>query len=112
MSDQPPDGSAANEPEPEKPPRVRGKVISFNRNRGFGFASGPDGRSFFVHHTELIDPGVTFLVEGQEVEFTPASDPRGDRATQVHLRSPRVGAQAFRTRRRKSRQRGAPSTDS
>jgi cold shock CspA family protein len=89
------------EPETADTERLRGSIVSFNRNRGFGFVAVPDGRSFFIHYTELADPDVTFLVQDQEVEFTPVSDPRGNRAVQVRLVSPRIAAQTFRTRRRR-----------
>lgn len=55
--------------EKEKP-RLRGKVLWFKENLGYGFIrDDTSGADYFVHHTQLEMDGFRRLEEGQVVEF-------------------------------------------
>jgi CspA family cold shock protein len=63
--------------------RVIGTVKWFNGSKGYGFISREDGDDVFVHHSAIQAEGFRNLEEGQRVEFTIESDPKGLRAAQV-----------------------------
>ena len=63
--------------------RVTGTVKWFNGSKGYGFISREDGDDVFVHHSAIQAEGFRNLEEGQRVEFTVESDPKGLRAAQV-----------------------------
>ena len=63
--------------------RVTGTVKWFNGSKGYGFISREDGDDVFVHHSAIQSEGFRNLQEGQRVEFTVESDPKGLRAAQV-----------------------------
>jgi CspA family cold shock protein len=63
--------------------RVIGTVKWFNGSKGYGFISREDGDDVFVHHSAIQAEGFRNLQEGQRVEFTIESDPKGLRAAQV-----------------------------
>jgi len=63
--------------------RVTGTVKWFNGSKGYGFISREDGEDVFVHHSAIQSEGFRNLEEGQRVEFTIESDPKGFRAAQV-----------------------------
>jgi CspA family cold shock protein len=63
--------------------RVNGTVKWFNGSKGYGFISREDGDDVFVHHSAILAEGFRNLEEGQRVEFTIESDPKGLRAAQV-----------------------------
>ena len=57
-----------------------GTVKFYNESKGYGFIQGEDGLDYFVHASDL-DGEV--LREREEVEFTPTSNERGNKATRV-----------------------------
>jgi CspA family cold shock protein len=63
--------------------RVIGTVKWFNGSKGYGFISREGGDDVFVHHSAIQSEGYRNLEEGQRVEFTIESDPKGLRAAQV-----------------------------
>jgi CspA family cold shock protein len=63
--------------------RVIGTVKWFNGSKGYGFISREDGDDVFVHYSAIQAEGFRNLEEGQRVEFTIESDPKGLRAAQV-----------------------------
>jgi CspA family cold shock protein len=63
--------------------RVTGTVKWFNGSKGYGFISREGGDDVFVHHSAIQAEGYRNLQEGQRVEFTIESDPKGLRAAQV-----------------------------
>jgi CspA family cold shock protein len=63
--------------------RVIGTVKWFNGSKGYGFISREGGDDVFVHHSAIQAEGFRNLQEGQRVEFSIESDPKGLRATQV-----------------------------
>ncbi len=62
---------------------MKGKVKFFNRNKGFGFIAGEDGKEYFVHQTGLRE-GV-ILNENDSVTFDVEQGDRGLKAVNVEL---------------------------
>jgi len=62
----------------------QGTIKILVSEKGFGFIEGDKGELFF-HHSSV--QGTTFeaLQEGQKVEFTEGSGPKGPRAESVSL---------------------------
>lgn len=60
------------------------QVKWFNESKGFGFLSA-DGKDYFVHYKSIIADGFRVLHEGDLVEFTPESSPKGLVARDVKL---------------------------
>lgn len=59
---------------------MKGKVKFFNEQKGFGFIVGEDGLDYFVH---VSDIGQETLYDDEDVEFTPSTNNRGRKATQI-----------------------------
>ncbi len=52
------------------PLTMKGKVVRFDDSRGFGFIESTDGKTVFVHYTQIVDnEPFKSLKVGQEVEF-------------------------------------------
>jgi cold shock protein len=60
-----------------------GTVKFFNREKGYGFISRPDGDDVFVHYSNIEGAGYRNLEEGQEVEFEIGPGRKGDEARNV-----------------------------
>ncbi len=68
----------------EQSMKEQGTVKWFNNSKGFGFiqrASGGD--DVFVHHSAIQEAGFKSLEEGQLVEFTVNTGPKGLQASDV-----------------------------
>jgi len=63
--------------------RVNGTVKWFNRAKGFGFIEREGGDDVFVHFSAIQGDGFRNLEEGQNVEFSLESGPKGFRAANV-----------------------------
>ncbi len=65
--------------------RTTGTVKWFNPGKGYGFISQAGGKDLFVHFSEIQDAGTgdRELKEGDHVEFTVGSSPKGPQATNV-----------------------------
>ena len=63
--------------------RMHGEVSQFSDTLGYGFISGADGLSYFVHYSGILGTGFRSLSIGQRVEFTPVETERGGKATDV-----------------------------
>lgn len=48
---------------------MTGKVISFNKNKGFGFIRNDANEDYFFHYSEIIMEGFKDIDVGQAVEF-------------------------------------------
>ena len=63
--------------------RTKGTVKWFNGSKGYGFITPEEGPDVFVHYSEIQAEGFRNLQEGDQVEFTTESSPKGPQATNV-----------------------------
>ncbi len=65
--------------------RVTGTVKWFNAAKGYGFIAREGGKDLFVHFSEIQDTGTGYrsLNEGDRVEFTVGTSPKGPQAINV-----------------------------
>ena len=62
----------------------QGTIKKLVSDKGFGFIEGEGGELFF-HHTSVEGESFESLREGQAVEYTEGSGPKGPRAESVKL---------------------------
>jgi len=62
---------------------MKGKVLRFNKNKGFGFIKGDDDRDVFFHYSVLVMDGFKDIEVGAEVEFELVETDKGPRAASV-----------------------------
>jgi CspA family cold shock protein len=63
---------------------AQGTVKWFNAEKGYGFIAVDGGEAdVFVHYSAIDSTGFRSLEEGQKVEFTIISGPKGPQADQV-----------------------------
>ncbi len=75
---------------------MRGHVVWFDAVRAYGFITGDDRQTYFVHRTAVLDGAP--LETGERVEFDATETPRGLRAEAVRrISSIRVRLAAPRT---------------
>jgi CspA family cold shock protein len=65
--------------------RFKGTVKWFNAVKGYGFIGREDGEDVFVHFSAIQAEGYRKLEEGQQVEFSVESGPKGLQAANVVL---------------------------
>ncbi|OGO05569.1 MAG: cold-shock protein [Chloroflexi bacterium RBG_13_56_8] len=75
--------------------RVTGSVKWFNREKGYGFIAREGGDDVFVHYSAIEGAGFRNLNEGEEVEFTVESSPKGPQAANVVRLNPNGGGRGF-----------------
>ena len=63
--------------------RIVGTVKWFNAGKGYGFIEQQGGEDVFVHYSALQSEGYRSLTEGQRVEFSLESGPKGLQASNV-----------------------------
>jgi len=63
--------------------RITGTVKWFNGTKGYGFITREGGPDVFVHFSAIQADGFKNLNEGQRVEFTVESGPKGPQASNV-----------------------------
>jgi len=63
--------------------RTTGTVKWFNRTKGYGFIQREGGNDVFVHYSSIQGEGFRNLEEGERVEFTVESSPKGPQAINV-----------------------------
>lgn len=62
---------------------MKGKVIKFNKDKGYGFIKAEDGDDIFFHYSALIMDGYKTIDAEQEVEFDVEQSDRGLRAANI-----------------------------
>ncbi len=62
---------------------MEGRVMFFNRIKGFGFINGDDGRDYFVHFSAVKEG--KYLNEGDRVRFEGIEDEKGLKAKDVEI---------------------------
>ncbi len=65
--------------------RIQGTVKWFNAVKGYGFIGIDDGDDVFVHFSAIQMEGYKKFEEGQQVEFSIESGPKGLQAAEVML---------------------------
>ena len=65
--------------------RIQGTVKWFNAVKGYGFIGVDEGDDVFVHFSAIQMEGYKKLEEGQQVEFSIESGPKGQQAADVIL---------------------------
>jgi CspA family cold shock protein len=63
--------------------RITGIVKWFNSQKGFGFIEREGGPDVFVHYSAIVGDGYRELHEGEHVEFTITTGPKGPQASEV-----------------------------
>jgi len=63
--------------------RENGTVKWFNRSKGYGFIERENGPDVFVHYSSIRGEGFRNLNEGDKVEFTVETNPKGPQASDV-----------------------------
>lgn len=63
--------------------RITGTVKWFNTEKGYGFISRESGSDVFVHYSAIRGTGFRNLTEGDRVEFSVESNPKGPQAVDV-----------------------------
>ncbi len=63
--------------------RTQGTVKWFNGGKGYGFIERESGDDVFVHFSAIQGDGFRNLDEGDRVEFTIESSPKGPQAADV-----------------------------
>ena len=63
--------------------RQTGIVKWFNESKGYGFIAQESGSDIFAHYSDIAEPGMESLTEGQKVEFTVAQGRKGPQAEQI-----------------------------
>ena len=62
---------------------MKGKVIRFNKKKGFGFIKSCDGKDVFFHYSALVMDGFKDIAVESEVEFDVLETEKGLRASNV-----------------------------
>jgi len=65
--------------------RIVGTVKWFNGTKGYGFIEVENSEDVFVHYSAIRGSGYRNLEEGQQVEFSVESGPKGPQATDVSI---------------------------
>lgn len=66
--------------------RIVGTVKWFNGGKGYGFIAREGGEDVFVHFSAIQGDGFRNLEEGQQVEFSVETGPKGLQASDVVLK--------------------------
>ena len=63
--------------------KEQGTVKWFNASKGFGFIQRQSGEDVFVHFSAIQSEGYKSLADGQAVEFSVTTGPKGLQAENV-----------------------------
>jgi cold shock protein len=62
-----------------------GKVKKFNKEKGYGFITGEDGKDYFFYYTSLNMSGFKTVDTDAKVEFEAQETERGLRAVDIDI---------------------------
>ncbi len=62
---------------------MKGTVKMFNKEKGYGFIRGEDGKDYFFHYSVLVMDDFKTAEKGEAVEFEVQESERGLRAKDV-----------------------------
>jgi len=62
---------------------MKGTVKMFNKEKGYGFIRGEDGKDYFFHYSVLVMDDFKTAEKGENVEFDVQESERGLRANNV-----------------------------
>jgi len=62
-----------------------GKVKKFNKEKGYGFITGEDGKDYFFYYTSLNMTGFKTVEVDAQVEFEAQETDRGLRAVDIDV---------------------------
>lgn len=62
---------------------MKGTVKMFNKEKGYGFIRGEDGKDYFFHYSVLVMDDFKTAEKGEAVEFDVQESERGLRANNV-----------------------------
>ncbi|MDR1697936.1 MAG: cold shock domain-containing protein [Erysipelotrichaceae bacterium] len=62
---------------------MEGTVKKFNKEKGFGFITGEDGKDYFFHYSSLKMEGFKTITENEKVAFVGKETDRGLRAEEI-----------------------------
>ena len=62
---------------------MKGTVKWINKEKGFGFITGEDGKDGYAHFSQIQKEGFKELFEGQEVEFEITEGQKGPQASNI-----------------------------
>lgn len=62
---------------------MKGTVKMFNKEKGFGFIHGEDGKDYFFHYSTILMDNYKYADPNDVVEFEVEESDRGPRAKNV-----------------------------
>ncbi|MCR5349030.1 MAG: cold shock domain-containing protein [Bacilli bacterium] len=62
---------------------MKGTVKMFDKEKGFGFIHGEDGKDYFFHYSAIVMDDYKSAEKGEQVEFETEESTRGPRASKV-----------------------------
>lgn len=62
---------------------MKGTVKKFDKEKGYGFITGEDGKDYFFHYSVLVMDDFKTAEKGENVEFDVQESERGLRANNV-----------------------------
>jgi len=62
---------------------MKGTVKMFDKEKGFGFIHGEDGKDYFFHYSAIVMDDFKTAEKGEAVEFETEESTRGPRACKV-----------------------------
>ncbi len=63
--------------------KLKGKVKSFNKDKGYGFIIGEDNNEYFFHYSSLNMQGFKTINANDPVTFEPVEGEKGKRAGNI-----------------------------
>ena len=65
---------------------MKGTVKWFNKEKGFGFITGEDGKDIFAHFSQIQKDGFKTLNENEEVTYDVIEGQKGPQAANIKVK--------------------------